>query len=817
MNIGRAPLSNAEFTRLWSVLYQEFHTLSSTGTCNAACVYSTIYRICTSTIPYEDKLYWKIGDFLHNRCKEHYEQISNSSNYLEEYARSFRIYERLVRSIHKLGCFLNECVHGRKLDDFGFLLWERGVVQHLPSTFFDDIYDFSGSPEVRLFIISSLVAIVPDPSQPLLYYRERYERLALERMRGAYSSHMEEDILALADRTLDVVAFETARFPDYFIPESSAEHQKMLSSILFRDKLDLTLRVKAFLEHSISLNKLLGAVPAKRFSIAIGIPQNADTAKAAFAEEGTDPPQHVAHAQYGNTPSGNTRYSTHSFCISDSSEDEHLMGFVFSSPEESVVKMSILNTIAPLIQKKYPRIPLLTSSHLTRQHSPHHRLLLSFASLPYGIILLKRAYACYLIEVINNNPELLSGSIPLLYAACTELDVFNICGVPVCDTSVCSTPVPGADNSCRCGDLEKNATIHGISKDFSSILISIVRNALQRVKPCFTTRLSRFTQHIVLKEEPNSESRPFHRSNEMFSYLITFVPDKREFLNIYHATLKERLLGMESDLATEREVLATLGLDPSDRLCRMIDDIQASLDPSSPENNLNPESSKNFLLLNYSNWGIEPEGGDIKISERLLDQIREQYRGKEWSLLSEKGRLLLRGMENGEVEDRKIQLAHQYSKLKVRIGSSLFIMNLLQYSVVEALGAGTSLDEISEGAGMARSLKDTVDGLVEDGLLVSVDGTWELCVQPANNTILDLTARKTNRVKELDICLKSYLQALISRILKRARTMERTELEEETQKQTQVAVDPANVTEAIIVLAEKGICECAGESVEFVP
>ena len=78
MNIGRKPLSETEFNKHWLILFREFQKLYASVECNATTIYNTIFAVCTSASSYENKLYWKIGDFCYNRCKECRDEIAES-------------------------------------------------------------------------------------------------------------------------------------------------------------------------------------------------------------------------------------------------------------------------------------------------------------------------------------------------------------------------------------------------------------------------------------------------------------------------------------------------------------------------------------------------------------------------------------------------------------------------------------------------------------------------------------------------------------------------------------------------------------------
>ncbi|TBU11493.1 hypothetical protein CWI38_1178p0010, partial [Hamiltosporidium tvaerminnensis] len=72
MNIGRKQISPTEFDNLWKTIEREFTKLTTHSLCNSVLVYNCVYDICTCVNnKYDEKLYWRIGDFLYSQARNH--------------------------------------------------------------------------------------------------------------------------------------------------------------------------------------------------------------------------------------------------------------------------------------------------------------------------------------------------------------------------------------------------------------------------------------------------------------------------------------------------------------------------------------------------------------------------------------------------------------------------------------------------------------------------------------------------------------------------------------------------------------------------
>lgn len=943
MNIGRRPLTDTEFTMLWTVLYQEFYMLSMTNYCNASVVYNTIYTICTSTVPYEDKLYWKIGDFLYNRCKEHRARIEEAQDYIKEYAERFALYESLVKSINKLSCFLNECVRGRKIDDFGYLLWERSVIQNLPKTFYEDVFQYGDEKEeaetethectigneqwdvvmnnrwndsldnvqwegsigissidggsmdrqgpgntygsnslnsnlnnslnnlnsssnnlssnlendlnsnldsrqeryngadtysspmgthqttmkesfsIRGKALLSFSCIVPDPMNPLLYYREKYEKMALRKIKRKYKNVPEiKDLRTFANTVHEAVSCERSHFHEYFLHESSGQLEKVLSDCLLADKDGVVQSAKEFIasNNAVAIVKIGGEV------------------------------------------------------IADDNAGDAIL-----------VKPIIFDVIAPLINKpgKPQRMGLGLGAKPECSGDIYGMLVQQLGVLSVGYTLLKKAYAFYVIETINDNPGILSASIVNIYNLFNALDIFSG-GAGEADSSVAdlNTCISAENNRIHFGRADEGTD--PVRSDFRAILIAVTKYALQRVKPCFITRLCSFseylaggggdngvdsmgldsmnsmnmssmnsmnmnsmnmnsmnninnmnntdlngrdlrtrnrrttstqypavgTQHpidtkqypIDTKQHPADSLPKAPLLYKIFYLLAEMVADQREFMNIYHIVLRDRLLGRSSCIKNEIEILQGLGLGTEDRLFKMILDMEGSSKSSGEQGCVD-----RLTLLNHAHWGIEADGASLRVPSELMESIIRNHGGT---------------VENGvyRIKEKVVKMAHQFSKIRLGIDGRVVLMNIYQYAVVDALRQPMRMGDLAEYVGVQEHQLAGILMVLEREGIVRHDadaGQYWLCRQRSSKgAASDISAMQESMAGRMDICVNSYLQVLCARILKRMKRCGIAEIVREIVGLSKMKVDQKAVLCAIDVIIEKGIGEVREGVIEYV-
>ncbi|ORD98969.1 hypothetical protein A0H76_1624 [Hepatospora eriocheir] len=253
MEIGRQPISEALFNKLWLILYRELCDLYTTKQCDATTVYNTVYAICTNSNikenKLENKLYWKIGDFMWNRCKEIYTDILecfrrhidylDKDDFINFYNHKFNNYINLVECINNLSIFLNECVKGKSIRDFGYILWEKGVIQELAESNIDVfLIAFSSNDHNRVVFINNLTYIVPVEEEKLLYYEKKYENIAIANLISKYSQVVfETDLVELGSMIESMVCDVYKSFNNYFLESSIDKVNETLERIIIEGRI----------------------------------------------------------------------------------------------------------------------------------------------------------------------------------------------------------------------------------------------------------------------------------------------------------------------------------------------------------------------------------------------------------------------------------------------------------------------------------------------------------------------------------------------------------------------------------------------------
>ncbi|KMV65810.1 E3 ubiquitin ligase subunit Cullin [Encephalitozoon cuniculi EcunIII-L] len=248
MDIGRRTLSEEDFSSIWCSIERELGKLASGGLCSALEIYNKIYVVCTSSTPrLESRLYWKIGDFIYMRAREIRREVFDAKDWIEEYNRGFRKFREMVFAIDELCDFLNECVKGRTMRDLGFLLWERCVLQQTAkykhTTLGFELVS-QGRIEVVKEAIESFRLIVPDAKNPMLYYTQRYEQFALQKIGCKYSEEIKsacEEVERYSFYVREKIFYEKSIQDKIFLEESWPKMEMILEEVFILNKRDYLL------------------------------------------------------------------------------------------------------------------------------------------------------------------------------------------------------------------------------------------------------------------------------------------------------------------------------------------------------------------------------------------------------------------------------------------------------------------------------------------------------------------------------------------------------------------------------------------------
>jgi len=786
MEIGRKVLSESEFSNLWGVLYQEFFNLSVTNSCDATLVYNTIYIICTSGSSLETKLYWKIGDFLLNRCKIHRDQIGEARDYIGEYILRFDEYQKLVESIHSLGAFLNDSVKEKKLNDFGYLLWERIVIQSLSDTFFIDVFQYQGD---IMRILNSFERIIPDPAQKLLYYKEKYEKVVMQHIRSKYKSVEFTSLVEFCDIIKVIVGKESDYMRRYMLPESYDRVKHVLEECLLADKYyELVINLKNFCQlhnHELHGNGLL-----LNYADVHGRQQVYNSAKC-VAEPGQD----------GRIDFAVALESGYKRMLEDIDGSAQAQGFIYNgqnillasfsteyvhlSQEGAEIARSCIDNILKGNKMLAPLQTVINKEHddgaevfAYKSYSPIFiDLMNSLGVLDTGFVLIKKAYALYIEVMLQLNLKMLESSVREIFRLLETLDIFH-------------------------------------NADCQLILHSIFKQHLQRTKPCYMKRLCDFTESMVSEspDVPVSSMRPFDPNENMKIFRVSteLISDRSEFMNMYQTALKERVISGTSNLNKERAVLNCMEISPDDRLFKMLAEI---------------ESNRGSLkLLSGAYWAIEPENSAIVLPGALLDEVERSCprlvvsstrgRGQPQAQASESSEMRYRLEEQGQ--ERSVHMAHQYSRVVVGIDRAAVMMNIYQYVAIDSLSRGPSTAEsMSKMTGVPENvLKGALQTLVEYKIARCSQGVYEADSSGVQDC--DITGVHGQEEKALDVCVESYVQALSVKVLKRAKRMEISKLVKVIKEQSRLEIGEEFVVETLSRLVDKGLIESKNSSVEYV-
>lgn len=762
MDIGRKVLNESDFSNLWGILYQEFYNLSVTNSCDATLVYNTIYIICTSGSSFENKLYWKIGDFLLNRSKIHRDQILESADYLKEYVIRFSEYEKLVESINSLGIFLNDSVREKKINEFGYLLWERMVIQSFTDSFFIDVYQYPGDV---LKILKSFEKIVPDSSQKLLYYKEKYEKTALKLIRAKYSSISFSSLMEFCDITKIIITRETDHMKKRFLECSYESIKFVLEECLFFDRYyELLINLKNYfyinnlksyqnflinVDHN--TNQLLDNINST-----FGLDHNTCNVSFESTRKNSINNEIVESINYDN-PFFSTMYERF-----DNEKTEITKAFLENAFENDKVFLKI----QPILNKKINKIDEDIKFKAINPVFDH--LMESVGALDAGFVLIKKAYALYIESVLKSNINILSSSLKQIYYLLEALDIFN-------------------DGDCK------------------YILYNLFKQYLQKAKPCYMKRLCDFTNSMTIDDinkGPISILKPFESNDNLliFRTSIQLIGDKSEFINMYQTTLKERLILGISDIYKETVILELMNISKDDKLFKMIEDIK--------------DQRSRFKILNSTNWSIEPEDSSLPLPNKLLKKIMKDIPDLQ----------IVENIQNDnnvemkyKLSDEKVvQIAHQYTKIILNINGSRVQMNIYQYIIVDLLQKRSeTMENLIKLSGIKdQVLKSMMYGLIEQRIVKCVMGTYSLLCDNVQDC--DIFCIKSGEESKIDICTESYIQALSANILKRAKKIDMAGLINEIKGMSRLEVNEEFVCNSVKKLVEKGIADTKNNIIEYV-
>lgn len=241
MNINKKITDESDFNVQYAAIYREFTKISSNILCNAIVAYNSIFTIAISQNGFEEKLYWYIGDFMYVCAKERRSRIFSAPDWFEAYCIEFDKYAIVVESINAICTFLNDVLvknnKGRKMCDFGYLLWDRCVLHHVEPnkhiSLCDELLKRIERPSLSYKkALQSLKKIIPDTDSPLYFYEQYYEEKALAYIKDVYSCQLSfSSFLDYAAQVEEVFVFESQRMNLIFLEESHSKVIKILENV----------------------------------------------------------------------------------------------------------------------------------------------------------------------------------------------------------------------------------------------------------------------------------------------------------------------------------------------------------------------------------------------------------------------------------------------------------------------------------------------------------------------------------------------------------------------------------------------------------
>ncbi|KAL6122112.1 hypothetical protein NUSPORA_00887 [Nucleospora cyclopteri] len=747
MQIGRKPLNETEFNKLWLQLYKEFTNLYYKKGCDATKVYNTVFSLCTSVSSLENKLYWKIGDFLYNRCREIREGILQSKDRIEEYNNSFEKYKIFLKNINTLCAFINECISGKPINEFGFLLWEKCVIQGMGSGFFDQVYLYKEKQNdsfERRKVIESFKYIIPDPSDPLLYYIQKYEIIGIKLILEKYSNLCTiKSLLSFGDEVYKVLEFENQSFKKYFLPESSCRVEKCLETILYENRQNEILLAYKQLLHKTFI--YLGGNDSEKLykksemELEIGINNEKSTI--------------VQHSKNTKEESVSNKSSLFSF------DHELLKDLKFVIESQSADNW----ILKEWKQKQIETLPIYAQLHE------------QLGILNEGRVILKKAFALFILEVLQSNKEKLSGSVEKINKLWEKLEQLNFISY---------------------------------QSEFTFIIRHVLRKQLETVKPCFATRLAEFSKELV-QNKPFSESEAAHF---IFFKLFDLITDKKEFFNIYRDILGKRIFSRESSIQKELSIIKKLQLDQESSLTEMVRDME--------------NGTKHIRILSSNNWNFSCENDDLNIPTDLFNLISNEltnftkiYENKD------KSKCKYSFTNNLGTECRQIKFAHQFSRLFIVINNRKLIISFYQYILLELLKKPYKIHEIYKKINLnERKIDFLLKNLITNKLVMCTNKIYHIAEnepykngsnQFADDMFTDISLVNLDAFYNQEFDESSHLLALLVKIIKQKKTMNKQNLANKLNSLCHKNVKTVLIDDLITSAEEKGVIEISNGLIHY--
>ncbi|KAM0685767.1 Cullin-1 [Conglomerata obtusa] len=210
--------------------------------------YNAIFTIVYNEGNFDESLYWLIGDFFYSYAKGRRKKITDHPNWFDTYCEQFKKYTCVVDSVNLICTTLNETLirhgKGRRIDEFGYMIWEKCILQQLQTsvrtTLEEELLQRMIEPQENFIIaVRSLTKIVPYAEDKLQIYNSMYADKAMTKIRNGYKNiTMDGNINEYTRKIKSIFEFENERRSKIFIKRSFPKLNEVIENVLISNKSD---------------------------------------------------------------------------------------------------------------------------------------------------------------------------------------------------------------------------------------------------------------------------------------------------------------------------------------------------------------------------------------------------------------------------------------------------------------------------------------------------------------------------------------------------------------------------------------------------
>lgn len=348
-----------------------------------------------------------------------------------------------------------------------------------------------------------------------------------------------------------------------------------------------------------------------------------------------------------------------------------------------------------------------------------------------------------------------------------------------------------------------------LDENIGKIIEQTLKRCLQKIRPCFMTRLAEFTDEIVIfKNTVNLHTQyPFNSKKFNFSVfykLFPLISDKKEFANIYQKVVSRRLLGQLTHPEIELFLIEDMDLGDDMKLMHMIKDMK--------------NSTPHIRLVDDKYWDLHAEGEDLFLNEILTGLIKKEI--DTFDIMKDSGKYFY----YNEGKKRNLRFSRGFSRITIMLGRQKWIMNLSQYLILDCLineGGVSSFEKIKSKTLLGDSnMKSQINSLIRHKIVirkqVKEDHFLEICSLLINkNKPIDISEVKFDKIGTREIDIQSYLQGIIFLILKKDKKAAMEKLYNKVVNASKVKITKESIYSVVGQLIEKGICEKVDNHIQY--